>query len=94
MWSPIAPDVIAHAERNGHHYVDGFGETPVAEAQAFTAAHPDLYADAGHGIRLSFHNGDLLTGSLNATGFATAVHPDWSTLRPLEQPRSLQEHLA
>ncbi|WP_441234686.1 hypothetical protein [Bradyrhizobium sp. 930_D9_N1_4] len=85
---------LEHAERNGHHYVDGFGETPAAEAQAFAAAHPDLYADAGQGIRLSIHNGDLLTGSLHTTGFATSVHPDWSALAPLEQPKSLQEQLA
>lgn len=85
---------LEHAERNGHHYVDGFGETPAAEAQAFAAAHPDLYADAGRGIRLSIHNGDLLTGSLHAAGFATSVHPDWSALRPLDQPTSPQEQLA
>jgi hypothetical protein len=85
---------IAHAERNGHHYVDGFGDTPAAEAQAFAAAHPDLYADAGQGIRLSIHDGDLLTGSLHTMGFATSVHPDWSALRPLEQPKSLQEQSA
>lgn len=85
---------VTHAERNGHHYVDGFGATPVAEAQAFAAAHPDLYADAAQGIRLSIHDGDLLTGSLNTVGFATSVHPDWSALRPLEQPTSLQEYLA
>ena len=85
---------VTHAERNGHHYVDCFGKTPAAEAQAFAAAHPDLYADAGEGIRLSIHDGDLLTGSLDTVGFATSVHPDWSTLRPLEQPRSLQEYLA
>ncbi|MDA9402895.1 hypothetical protein [Bradyrhizobium sp. CCBAU 45389] len=85
---------VTHAERNGHHYVDGFGDTPAAEAAAFAAAHPDLYADAGQGIRLRIHNGDLLTGSLNTVGFATSVHPDWSALRPLEQPTSLQEYLA
>jgi hypothetical protein len=85
---------VTHAERNGHHYVDGFGDTPTAEAAAFAAAHPDLYADAGQGVRLSIHDGDLLTGSLHATGFATSVHPDWSALRPLEQPKSLQEYLA
>ncbi|MBR0743326.1 hypothetical protein JQ582_05300 [Bradyrhizobium japonicum] len=85
---------VTHAERNGHHYVDGFGETPAAEAQAFAAAHPDLYADAGQGVRLSIHDGDLLTGSLTTTGFATSVHPDWSALAPLEQPKSLQEQLA
>ncbi|WP_131866936.1 MULTISPECIES: hypothetical protein [unclassified Bradyrhizobium] len=85
---------VTHAERNGHHYVDGFGDTPTLEAQTFAAAHPDLYADAGQGIRLSVHDGDLLTGSLHTAGFATAVHPDWSALRPLEQPNSLQEQLA
>lgn len=85
---------VTHAERNGHHYVGGFGETPAAEAQAFAAAHPDLYADAGHGIRLSIHDGDLVTGSLHTTGFATSVHPDWLALRPLEQPKSLWEQSA
>ena len=85
---------VTHAERNGHHYVDGFGETPAAEAAAFAAAHPDLYADAGKGIRLSIHDGDLLTGSLHTAGFAAAVHPDWSALHPLAQPTSLQEQSA
>ncbi|KRP99019.1 hypothetical protein AOQ72_14540 [Bradyrhizobium yuanmingense] len=85
---------VTHAERNGHHYVDGFGETPIAEAQAFAAAHPDLYADAGRGIRLSIHDGDLLTGSLHCAGFASSVHPEWSTLHPLAQPTPIQEQLA
>ncbi|WP_298879688.1 hypothetical protein [uncultured Bradyrhizobium sp.] len=85
---------LEHAERNGHHYVDGFGDAPTAEAQAFAVAHPDLYADTGHGIRLNIHDGDLLTGSLNTVGFATSVHPNWSALGPLEQPKSLQEYLA
>jgi hypothetical protein len=35
-----------------------------------------------------------VTGSLHTTGFATPVHPDWSALRPLEQPKSLQEQSA
>ena len=38
---------VTHAERNGHHYVDGFGDTPAAEAEAFLAAHPDLYVSDG-----------------------------------------------
>jgi hypothetical protein len=84
---------VSHAERNGHHYVDGFGEAPVAEAEAFLSTHPDLYRHDGNRIRLSIHNGDLLTGSLTAPGFATSVHPDWSALSPLEQPKAriLQE---
>lgn len=84
---------VTHAERNGHHYVDGFGDAPAAEAQAFATAHPDLYADAGKGIRLSIHDGDLLTGSLHCAGFASSVHPDWSALHPLAQPTPVQEQL-
>ena len=77
---------VTHAERNGHHYVDGFAETPAAEAEAFLAGHPDLYVRDGKSIRLSIHDGDLLTGSLMSPGFATSVHPDWSTMSPLAQP--------
>ena len=86
---------ITHAERNGHHYVDGFGDAPSAEAEAYRTAHPDLYdIDRGR-IRLSVHDGDLLTGSLAVAGFATSVHPDWASLMPLEQPKAdtLQERL-
>jgi hypothetical protein len=79
---------VTHAERNGHHYVDGFADTPVAEANGFLAAHPDLYINDGNKIRLSIHDGDLLTGSLVKPGFATSVHPDWSALPPLEQPKA------
>jgi L-alanine-DL-glutamate epimerase-like enolase superfamily enzyme len=74
---------VTHAERNGHHYVDGFGDTPAAEADAFLAAHPDLYARDGDKVRLAIHDGDLLTGSLTSPGFATSVHPDWNTMQPL-----------
>ena len=77
---------VTHAERNGHHYVDGFGDTPAAEAHAFLAAHPDLYVTDGQKVRLAIHNGDLLTGSLTTPGFASAVHPVWSAMSPLAQP--------
>jgi hypothetical protein len=85
---------VTHAERNGHHYVDGFADTPAAEAEAFRDAHPDLYAGHDGKIRLSIHDGDLVTGSLAAPGFASSVHPDWSTLSPLARPTAkiLQEH--
>jgi len=78
---------VTHAERNGHHYVDGFGDTPAAEAEAFLAAHPDLYRRDGNKIRLAIHDGDLLKGSLTSPGFAASVHPVWSAMSPLEQPR-------
>jgi L-alanine-DL-glutamate epimerase-like enolase superfamily enzyme len=77
---------VTHAERNGHHYVDGFGDTPASEAREFLSAHPDLYASDGNKVRLAIHDGDLLTGSLTTPGFATTVHPDWSRLSPLERP--------
>jgi L-alanine-DL-glutamate epimerase-like enolase superfamily enzyme len=84
---------VTHAERNGHHYVDGFAETPAAEAQAFLNAHSDLYASDGDTVRLSIRDGDLLTDSLATPGFASSVHPDWSTLAPLKRPTTiLQEH--
>jgi hypothetical protein len=84
---------VTHAERNGHHYVDGFGDTPAAEAEAFVSAHPDLYVRDGNKVRLAIHDGDLLTGSLATPCFATGVHPDWSALSPLQHPKteSLQE---
>lgn len=84
---------VTHAERNGHHYVDGFADTPAAEAEAFRSAHPDLYARDGERVRLSIHDGDLLTGSLTSPGFASGAHPLWAALAPLQQPkaRTLQE---
>ena len=75
---------VTHAERNGHHYVDGFANTPAREANAFFAAHPDLYLRDGNTIKLSIHEGDLLTGSLTQAGFASGAHPDWAALEPLQ----------
>jgi hypothetical protein len=84
---------VTHAERNGHHYVDGFANTPSPEAEAFLLAHPDLYVRDGNTIRLLIHDGDLLTGSLTSAGFASGAHPDWAALSPLQSPttRTLQE---
>jgi len=86
---------LTHAERNGHHYVAGFGAAPAAEAQAFMRAHPDLYADRGVGIRLATATGALSTASLRGPGFASGAHPDWASLSSLQEPshdNSLQEH--
>jgi L-alanine-DL-glutamate epimerase-like enolase superfamily enzyme len=84
---------VTHAERNGHHYVDGFAETPAAEAERFLTAHPDLYVGSGGKVRLAIHDGDLLTGSLTSPGFASAVHPDWSTMAPLAPPKNILQEL-
>jgi hypothetical protein len=84
---------VVHAERNGHHYVDGFGDTPADEANAFRAAHPDLYVRDGDTVRLAIHGGDLLTDTLTAPGYAAGTHPLWSTMQPFRpsKARTLQE---
>jgi len=79
---------VTHAERNGHHYVDGFGDTPVGEAEAFLAAHPGLYERHENSIRLAIHDGQLSTDSLASPGFAANVHPDWSAMTSLQRPKT------
>lgn len=77
---------LTHAERNGHHYVEGFGSASDAEAARFAAAHPDLYRKQGGRIGLAFERGSLPTASLlSAPGFASGAEPDWSDLVPLAQ---------
>ena len=73
----------AHIERNGHHYVDGFGAAPAHEAAAFASAHPGLYTDRGGRPRLAIHDGRLDLRSLHTPGFAAAAQPDWTRLHPI-----------
>jgi hypothetical protein len=82
---------LTHAERNGHHYVDGFAETPAAEADAFLGAHPDLYEKRNGRVRLAVHNGALTIRSLSAIGFASAVLPDQIGPR-IANKQSIQEY--
>lgn len=77
---------LVDVERNGHHYVDGFGTAPQAEQDAFLAAHPDLYQrDARHGrVRLAIRNGNLdLRSVMDAVGFGAEAEPDWGSLAPM-----------
>lgn len=68
---------VIHAERNGHHYVDGFAAAPEPEARAFLARHPDLYERTGGVVRLALRDGAINFSSLGrAAGFASAVAPD------------------
>lgn len=71
----IAFHGLAHAERNGHHYGDGFAAAGEIEAQAFLAAHPDLYETSGGKVRLAIRDGAIATGSLSQPGFASGVDP-------------------
>lgn len=74
---------LTHVERNGHHYVDGFGQAPDAEAEGFAAAHPDFYARRDGRIRLDAARGRLATSSLFGPGFASGAEPAWAFLSPL-----------
>jgi hypothetical protein len=71
---------VTHIERNGHHYVDGFGIAPDAEAQAFAKAHPGFYDDSSGRPRLAVRDGLLDLQSLYVAGFASAAMPHWDSL--------------
>ena len=80
----------------GETYADS--HNPIAEQLiklegALTASAADQLPRYSGKVRLAIHDGDLLTGSLTAPGFASAVHPDWTTMAPLSRPkpRILQE---
>lgn len=74
---------VCHIERNGHHYVDGFGTAPAAEALAFADAHPGLYDATGGRPHLVVQDGQLDISSLHITGFASAAKPDWRSLQAI-----------
>lgn len=72
---------VQHIERNGHHYVDGFGSAPAAEAMDFALSHPGLYqVDSGR-PHLAVVHGQLDLSSLHVTGFASAAMPHWRSLQ-------------
>lgn len=78
---------LPHVEKNAHHFIDGFGDRPATEAEAFLAAHPDLYHRDGARIRLRITQGAVSTISLsNAAGFGTAGSPDLAALAASPQP--------
>ncbi len=66
---------ITHAERNGHHYVDGFASTPIAEQRLFAAEHPGFYEQTDGKIRLKIRDGAIATQSFAVKGFACALPP-------------------
>jgi hypothetical protein len=80
---------LSHCERNGHHYVDGFGDAPAAEQRAFAQAHPDLYETTAGRPRLSIRQGRIDIASLDRAGFAHGADPDFASLLPLSQAPEL-----
>ena len=77
---------LGHVERNGHHFVDGFCERPASEADAFLAAHPDLYHRHSGKVRLRIEAGKLHMASLDCPGFGALPAPDFSQLEPMLYP--------
>jgi L-alanine-DL-glutamate epimerase-like enolase superfamily enzyme len=77
---------LTHVERNGHHYVNGFGGQGAgpAEQDAFLRAQPGLYERSRDSVRLSLSNGLIDLSSLASPGFATGAYPDWQGLQPLD----------
>jgi len=74
---------LTHVERNGHHYVNGMGDLPAEEQEAFLAAHPDLYHRQDGVVRLRIADGKIALASLAAPGFASAAEPLWSAMREM-----------
>lgn len=82
---------LKHAERNGHHYVDGFANTPALEAGSFLAAHSDLYEKSDGIVRLAVHDGTISTESLAVPGFACALQP--GDIGPHNEKHDIKEHV-
>ncbi len=74
---------VTHIERNGHHYVDGFGSAPGDEARAFGDAHAGFYAESNGRTRLAAVDGRLDLRPLHVPGFASAAMPRWDALTPI-----------
>jgi hypothetical protein len=74
---------LAHVERNGHHFIDGFNGRPKAEAVRFMEAHPGLYADTPHGPRLRIRDGKLELGSLDVPGLGATEEPDYAAMQDM-----------
>ena len=74
---------LTHVERNAHHFIDGFGGRPEAEADAFLAAHPDLYHRQAGKVRLLVAGGKFAIGSLDCPGFGTTLAPSFDAAEPM-----------
>ena len=85
---------ITHAERNGHHYVDGFGPAPDARgAGASRPLIPELYRPEGRPPRPCYSErraADRLAARPRP-GFASGAEPDWATLEPLDADTASEE---
>jgi hypothetical protein len=75
---------LKHAERNGHHYVNGMAGLPEGEQKAFLEKHADLYESSHGATRLKIENGSLKIASLGGPGFASEAMPAWQAMKTME----------
>jgi len=75
---------VTHAERNGHHYVNGMAAQSQAEQDAFLQAHPDLYERSHGAVRLAIHAGRIHCASLASPGYASGAEPDFAAMQALD----------
>jgi hypothetical protein len=77
---------LAHGERNGHHYVDGFNGqgAPADEQRAFQDAHASLYETTARGTRFAIRKGRIALDSLACIGFASGAVPAIESLAPMK----------
>ena len=76
---------IAHAERNGHHYVRGLDHLSASERRGCRRRHEDLYREMGDSLVLDIRDGRIELGSLQLPGLGVGVAPDLDSMVPLEE---------
>jgi L-alanine-DL-glutamate epimerase-like enolase superfamily enzyme len=82
---------LAHAERNGHHYLRPSGFLTEAECRAALDAHPALYETTAAGelrVRITPHangGGFDLRDVNNARGLGTELMPEWDALEEIKE---------
>ncbi|MFT5089366.1 MAG: hypothetical protein ACI906_000388 [Candidatus Latescibacterota bacterium] len=76
---------VAHAERNGHHYVRGLAHLSQQERQACLSQHGDMYGEFGELAALDIRAGQLEIASLQRPGLGVGVGVDTATMVPLDE---------
>ncbi len=76
---------IAHAERNGHHYVRGLDHLSASERQGCRRSHRGLYHELGDSLVLGIRDGRIELDSLQLPGLGVGVAPDLDSMEPLEE---------
>ncbi len=78
---------VAHAERNGHHYVRGLAHLTPGERESALREYPELYEQRADGlVRLRIQDGLIRTAYVARTGYGGEFEIDFRALEPLSLP--------